>query len=90
MVSGATSRKSIASVMTITASHRRPPAAFWTFSISGQVATTIIVAQIRAPRNGCRIHRLETIISPMNSTTSTMRATSRAGGALSSWALGRA
>src|SRR4030095_8569431 len=42
--------------------------------------TTIIVAQIMAPRNGCRIHRLETIISPMNSTTSTMRATSRAGG----------
>ena len=46
-----------------------PPTRRWTWSISVQVATTIVVAQISAPRNGSIVHRLPTISAPMNSTS---------------------
>jgi hypothetical protein len=62
--------------MTATAGARRPPHAPSTRRISGQVATTIIVAQMKAARNGERIHSEPAISPPMNSTESVVRARS--------------
>ena len=44
--------------------------------MSGQVATTIIVAQMKAARNGDRIHSEPAISPPMNSTDKVVRASS--------------
>ena len=79
-VSGTTSTSSIADVITVTASQRRPPSRAWTASIMGHVATTIIVAQIPAAMNGHTTHRLAAITSPMARTESVMRPRSRAEG----------
>ena len=50
-------------VMTMTASARLFQSRAWILSISGQVATTIMVAQTAAGRNGCRIQN-EAAVSP--------------------------
>src|ERR1700747_3640428 len=50
-------------VMTMTASARLFQSRAWILSISGQVATTIMVAQTAAGRNGCRIQN-EAAASP--------------------------
>ena len=57
-------------VITTTASQRRRPNAASIFSISGQVATTIIVAQMTGTRNGRMIQNDATISATMNSTPS--------------------
>src|SRR5688500_9048998 len=75
--SGTTSTSSRTTDITVTASQRRPPLRRCAHSIIGQVATTIIVAQMIAPRNGCRIQNEAAISPPMNSTVSTMRVSSR-------------
>ena len=62
--------------MTATAGARRPPNMLSTRRNIGQVATTIIVAQMKAPRNGDRIHSEPPISPPMNSTDSVMRPSS--------------
>ncbi len=49
---GSTNTSSMATVITATAGRRRRPKAASIFSISGQVATTIIVAQMTGTRNG--------------------------------------
>src|SRR5437660_3640735 len=64
-------------VITITARPRFPHNRFCAARISGHVATTIRVAQIKAGRNGCRTHRLAMIAAAMNSTESRMRGSSR-------------
>ena len=73
---GSTNTSSIASVITATASERRPQSARSTLSISGHVATTTIVAQITGARNGRRIHSEAMISTPMKSTASVVRVTS--------------
>ena len=62
-----------ASVITVTARARRFQRTRSTVFISGQVATTIIAAQISAGRKGRRIQKLPPIIIPITSTMSTMR-----------------
>src|SRR5437667_10099244 len=64
-------------VITATANPRRPHSADWTRSIRGQVATTIMVAQTNAGRNGRKTQKVATIIPAMNSTASVGRARSR-------------
>src|SRR6516225_3173184 len=59
--------------ITATAGPRRPPKAFWSLRISGQVATTIIVAQIPGPRNGRITHRLPTMSRAMATIARTVR-----------------
>ena len=70
---------SITTVMITVATQRRPPARRSTRSISGQVATTIVVAQIKAPRNGSSVHRLAPISTQIMSTNSVMRVRSKGG-----------
>src|SRR4051794_31183210 len=65
--------------MTLAATQRRPPARCCRPSSSGQVATTIMIAQISAPRNGRRIQKDAAISPPMNSTVSTERVRSLRG-----------
>ena len=80
--SGTTNSSSSASDITSTATQRLPPAQACTRSISGQVATTTIVAQMVGPRKGRRIHSEPPISSPMKSTAKVVRVRSerRAGG----------
>jgi translocation and assembly module TamA len=78
--SGTTNSSSSSSVMAVTASQRRPPVAACTRSISGQVATTTIVAQMAGPRKGRNTHSDTPNSSPMNSTPKVTRARSRPGG----------
>ena len=80
--SGTTSTNSMASVMIVTASQRRPPSCAWRAIIIGQVATTTIAAQTVAPMNGNSTHRLATIMSPMNNTARVMRVRSRDAGSI--------
>ena len=63
-------------VMSATARDRRPPVIRCTHNNSGQVATTIVVAQISAPRNGRSVQKLPASRSPMKSTRSMIRVTS--------------
>ncbi len=67
---GSTNTSSITTSMTATASPRLPHSQRCARSISGQVATTIIAAQMRAARNGRRIQNAAVISPPMNSTAS--------------------
>ena len=61
----------------MTASQRRPHSIACTRSMSGHVATTIMVAQITAGRNGRKIQN-EVAMSPtMQSTASIVRVRSR-------------
>ena len=64
---------SATTVMTTVAMVLLPPTRRWTWSINVQVATTIVVAQINAPRKGSIVHRLPTISTPMNSTIRVVR-----------------
>ena len=63
--------------MTVTATQRRPPARRCTLIMSGQVATTIMIAQMIAPRNGRRIQSEAAISPPITITVSRMRVSSR-------------
>jgi hypothetical protein len=45
--------------------------------INGQVAVTIVTAQMTAPKNGRRIHSEVPIRAPMKSTAKTVRVMSR-------------
>ncbi len=56
---------------------RRPPSRASSLRSSGQVATTIIVAQTTAPRNGWRIQNTATISPTRNRTASVLRLSSR-------------
>ena len=75
--SGTTSTSSRTTDITVTASQRRPPAQRCTLISSGQVATTIMIAQMIAPRNGRRIHSEAAISPPITITVSRMRVSSR-------------
>jgi thioesterase domain-containing protein len=63
-----------------TAKSAPPDAAAWARALAtlgrgrGEIATTIMVAQLKAARNGERIHSEPTLSPPMNSTDSVMRA----------------
>src|SRR5512137_2777658 len=77
--SGKSRMASRPSDITATAGVRRPPHALSTRSIIGHVATTIIVAQMKAARNGARIYSEPPISPPMNSTDSVIRPSSGRG-----------
>ncbi len=76
-VSGTIRTQSKTSVINVTASARLPPNRPWTEIISGQVATTMVVAQTIAPRNGRKIQIEDPIRVTMKSTASTFRVMSR-------------
>ncbi len=77
--SGTTKTSSSVEVISVVASQRRPHSRSCSQRSAGQVATTTIVAQITAPRNGRRIHSEPRISTPIVSTLSVMRASSRRG-----------
>ena len=79
---GATKTSSSATIIAVTASQRLPQSRACAATISGQVDTTIIVAQMVAARNGRRIQNVAKIIPPRNSTARTMRARSSRGGVM--------
>ena len=54
---GTTSKHRRIRVITVTAAHRRPQSQDWIFIIRGQVAATMVEAQMIAGRKGSRIHR---------------------------------
>ena len=64
------------SVITVTASHRRPSSQRWSIKSMGQVATTIMVAHTTAPRNGRRIQTEAAINANRNTTASVSRVSS--------------
>ena len=66
-VSGAMRLSIEAGIMTATASPRLFQSLDWTRSSSGQVATTMMVAQSSASRNGFRIQKLPPISRPIKS-----------------------
>ena len=66
--SGRTSTSSHAVVMAATASFRRPQSHACSCRIMGHVATTIIAAQMIAPRKGRRIQTVDAISVTMSST----------------------
>ena len=74
---GTKKSSSSASVIAVTASDRRPPRRASMASSTGQVATTIMVAQMIAGRNGLMIHSELTMSPPIKITPSVMRARSR-------------
>lgn len=63
--------------ITVTASARLPWRVGWTRSVSGQVATTIIVAQTVASKNGRSTQKLPAINPPIASTARMVRERSR-------------
>ena len=69
-----------AAVMAATASFRRPQSHACSRRITGHVATTIIEAQMIAPRKGRRIQTVDAISATMNSTPSVVRGRSGRGG----------
>jgi hypothetical protein len=79
MVRGTMKTRSRTAVIVSTASQRRFQSFVCTRSITGQVATTIVVAHSRANRKGLRIQIESAMRPPMNSTAKTMRAMSDAG-----------
>src|SRR5215510_11706468 len=74
--SGPTNVASAMSVMTTTATQRRPPVDCCTFSRIGHVAMAIIVAHVSAPRNGNKIHKVPASSRARQITSNRMRATS--------------
>ena len=70
---GTTNRSSMASVIAATASPRFPPSQPSTRNMSGQVAATIITAQMSDDRNGLMIQKLAAIRSPIQRTCSVAR-----------------
>src|SRR5688572_8203949 len=75
--SGTMSSSTRMSDIAVTAAQRRPPTRRCSARNCGQVATTIIVAQMIAPRNGRRIHNEAAISPPITITVSRMRVSSR-------------
>jgi len=75
---GTMNSSSSSSVITSTAKLRRPPSRAWNHCSIGQVATTIIVAQIVEPMKGRRIHSEATMSKPIKSTPSVVRTRSGA------------
>jgi len=75
--SGTTSTSNRRSVITNTASDRFPHSRAWMPSITGQVATTTMVAQITAGRNGRNIRNEAAIRPPMKRTPRVIWARSR-------------
>ena len=73
---GATTITTIPAVITITARTRRPPRRLCTARIMGHVATTIMVAQISAGRNGRSTQNVAAISPPSVTTASRIRVTS--------------
>src|SRR5262245_39281644 len=65
--SGAMRAARIRAVMIATATPRLPPVTFCTHSIAGHVATTSVVAQISAPRNGSSVQKLDRKSTRLNS-----------------------
>src|SRR5262245_19930833 len=76
-VSGRRSRRKSAPVITRTASARRFQRRAWTRSRAGHVATTIVVAQMMAGRNGSRMRSESATSARMKSTAKTTRGMSR-------------
>ena len=73
---GTTSTSIRTNVITATASLRLPQSLSWRLSKSGQVATTIVVAQINAVMKGRTTQKLAKISRLMNITASVVRVTS--------------
>ncbi|EHD03258.1 hypothetical protein LTSEURB_2662 [Salmonella enterica subsp. enterica serovar Urbana str. R8-2977] len=67
---GITKSSTNSSVMTSTASERRPHNIFCNFSKTGQVAITIVPAHANPKIKGCTIHKQATIMMAKNSTDS--------------------
>ena len=70
---GRTTTISSDSVMTAAASDRLPQRRAWTFSMSGQVETTMVVAQSIAARKRCSTQKLAAISMTMKSSARTVR-----------------
>jgi hypothetical protein len=68
---------SMTAVMIATAKLRRPPRRRSTHRISGQVATTIMTAQITAGRNGLSTQKLAAIKPPIATTAKRIRVMSQ-------------
>ena len=77
--SGRTSTSSHAAVMAATASFRLPQSHACSRRITGHVATTIIEAQMIAPRKGRRIQTVDAISATMNRTPRVARGRSGRG-----------
>ena len=75
--SGAMTITNNSAVIAAAARLRRPPSARCSCSSNGQVATTIIVAHIRAGRKGLRIDSAPPISNRIRSTPRTIRTRSR-------------
>ena len=74
---GTTRTQRRTTVITATASDRRPQSRPWMEIINGQVAVTIVTDQIAAPRNGLRIQSDVPSRAPMKSTARKVRVMSR-------------
>jgi len=74
---GTTNTRRSAIVITVTASQRRPHSHPCTRSMSGHVATAIMVAQMSAGRKGRKIQNEAAMSPPMNSTARVVRGRSR-------------
>src|ERR1044072_5361461 len=72
-VSGTINTQSKSSVITASAKERLPHNQSWIFVIIGHVATTMVVAQTSAPRNGKRIQIEAPMRLTIKSTASTLR-----------------
>ena len=70
---GMTRTKRSMTVITVTARNRLCQSHACSFSRSGHVATTMMVAQMREVRKGFMIQKLAVISAPMNRTASVMR-----------------
>jgi hypothetical protein len=71
MATGTIRTSSSRTDITVTAAQRWPPRRRCTQRMIGQVATTIMIDQMIAPRKGCRIHRQAKIKPPVKSTPRT-------------------
>ena len=74
---GTTRKQRRTTVITATASDRRPQSRPWMEIINGQVAVTIVTDQIAAPRNGLSIQSDVPSRAPMKSTANKVRVMSR-------------
>ena len=77
---GTRTTPSMISVMTATAKPRRAQSRLWIIRISGQVATTIMTAQIAEGRNGVSTQKLAASRPPNETTASKTRVTSQVTG----------
>ena len=89
-VTGTTNSSSSITVITTTAGSLRCHRRACRRSISGQVATTIVVAQMPAPMNGRKTQNAARIKPAMNSTPSVVRARSWRGSGMRRGSVGAA